>query len=237
MQIFYIAVAMAFIPALMLMYLMLRPYTYPATEYPYFSDPSFFMLFTVGLVAGTIMFLVFSYIMGNILALIVYALIQVMAVVVCMNLKRYRGKSDSIFYGYGFGLGAGAATGTGLIYWIANSAARLGGTLAGMDYLVLLTLSFAMILQFSAVGVTVGDGIARHEPMQYAVQAMIYNVIFWAVFWIALTNVESSTYFLVVALMCLAIAACYLTYAFRKEVAQMVKEVDRMNAKAKKKQN
>jgi hypothetical protein len=234
MEIFYVAVAMAFIPTLMLMYIMLRPYTYPATEYPYFSDPSFFILFAVGLVVGTIMFLVFSYIIGSILALIVYALIQVMAVVVCMNLKRYRGKSDSIFYGYGFGLGAGATTGTGLIYWIADSADRLGGALGAGDYMILLVLSLSMILQFSSVGVTVGDGIARHIPMQYAVQAMIYNVIFWAVFWIALYNVDSFTYFLLASLMCLAISAGYLMYAFRREVALMVREVDRMNAKGKK---
>ena len=228
MEIFYIAVAMAFIPTLMLMYVMLRPYTYPATEYSYFSDPSFFILFAVGLVAGTIMFLVFSYIMGNILALIVYALIQVMAVVVCMNLKRYRGKSDSIFYGYGFG------PGTGLIYWLANSADRLGGALGAGDYAILLILSLSMILQFSSVGVTVGDGIARHIPMQYAVQAMIYNVIFWAVFWIALYNVDNFTYFLLASLMCLAVSAGYLMYAFKREVVLMVKEVDRMNAKGKK---
>ena len=235
MEIFYIAVTMAFVPALMLMYLMLRPYTYPATEYPYFSDPSFFMLFAVGLVAGTILFLVFSYILGNIITLIVYALIQVMVIVACMNLKRYRGKSDSIFYGYGFGLGAGATTGTGLIYWLANSADRLGGSLGFEDYLVLLILALAMILQFSSVGVTVGDGIARHIPMQYAVQAMIYNVVFWAVFWIALYNVDSTTYFILASIMCLAISAGYLMYAFKREVVLMVREVDRMNAKAAKK--
>ncbi|MBR1888767.1 MAG: hypothetical protein IJ810_02270 [Candidatus Methanomethylophilus sp.] len=51
MEMFYVAAALAFIPALLLMYLLLRPYTYPQTEYPYFSDPSFFMLFDVCLVA------------------------------------------------------------------------------------------------------------------------------------------------------------------------------------------
>lgn len=86
MDIFYIAVIMGFAPALLLMYVLLRPYTYPATEYPYFSDPSFFMLFTVGLVAGTVMFLAFSYILNSILSLIVYALIQVMVVTACLNL-------------------------------------------------------------------------------------------------------------------------------------------------------
>ena len=63
---------------------------------------------------------------------------------------------------------------------------------------------------------------------------MIYNVIFWAVFWIALYNVDNFTYFLLASLMCLAISAGYLMYAFKREVALMVREVDRMNAKGKK---
>ncbi|MCL2786848.1 MAG: hypothetical protein FWD81_06505, partial [Methanomassiliicoccaceae archaeon] len=36
-----------------LIYLVLRKYTYPAVEQPFFSDPTFFKLLTLGLVAGT----------------------------------------------------------------------------------------------------------------------------------------------------------------------------------------
>ncbi|MCQ2084716.1 MAG: hypothetical protein MJZ21_01050 [archaeon] len=234
MQIFYIAVIMAFAPALLMMYLLLRPYTYPATEYPYFSDPSFFILFAGGLIAGTILFLVYSFIASNIITVIVYALVQVMAVVVVMNLKRYRGKSDSIFYGFGFGLGAGATTGTGLIYWFANSAELLGSSLDIPDFALLFVLSLAMINQFSAVGITVGEGIARHLPMQYAVQAMIYNFIFWVVFSIALLNSDSMFYLAAATFMCLAISLMYLIYACKKEIVPLVREVDRMNKKGKK---
>ena len=233
MQMFYLAAALAFIPALLLMWLLLKPYTYPQTEYPYFSDPSFFMLFAVGLVAGTLMFLVYTYIAGSIVSVIVYSFIQVLAVVVCMNLKRYRGKSDSIFYGFGFGLGAGATTGMGLIYWFATSAGQLGGTLGIADYVFLFILSMAMILQYSAVGFTVGDGIARHIPMQYAVQAMIYNLIFWVVFSITLLNSGSGFYLYAAAAMCLAISVMYLLYAYKREVAVLVAEVDRMAKKGK----
>lgn len=232
MQIFYIAVIMAFVPALLMMYLLLRPYTYPATEYPYFSDPSFFMLFAVGLIAGTILFLVYSFIANSIITVIVYALIQVMAVVVVMNLKRYRGKSDSIFYGFGFGLGAGATTGTGLIYWLANSAEILGDGFGVTDYALLFVLSLAMINQYSAVGITVGEGIARHLPMQFAVQAMIYNFIFWIVFSIALLNSDSMMYLAAATAMCLAISVMYLIYACKKEIVPLVREVDRMNKKS-----
>lgn len=234
MEMFYVAAALAFVPALLMMYLVLRPYTYPATEYPYFSDPSFFSLFAVGLVAGTVMFLVYSYIAGNVLAVIVYALIQVMVITACLNLRRYRGKSDSIFYGYGFGLGAGATTGMGLIYWFAASAGKLGDSLGGIDYLFLFALSLAMTMQYSAVGITVGEGIARHDPMQYAVQAMIYNFVFWVIFSITLLNSGSKFSFYASSAMCLTVSALYLVYAYRKEIGGMVREVNRMAKKEKK---
>ena len=234
MQTFYIAAALAFVPALLLMYIFLRPYTYPATERPYFSDPSFFWLFAVGLVAGTVLFLVYTYIASSFITVLVYALVQVMVVVVVMNLKRYRGKSDSIFYGFGFGLGAGATTGMGLIYWFATSAEIIGGSMSAVHYVFLFVLSIAMIFQYSAVGITVGDGIARHIPMQYAVQAMIYNFIFWAVFSITLLNSATEIYLYGVAAMCLVISAMYLMYTYKKEIPAIIADVDRMNRKQKK---
>ena len=237
MQMFYLAAALAFIPALLLMYILLRPYTYPATEHPYFSDPSFFLQFAVGLIAGTVLFMVYTYIASSVIAVIVYSVIQVLAVVVVLNLKRYRGKSDSIFYGYGFGLGAGATTGMGLIYWFANSASAFGGSLGASDYVILFVLSLSMTFQYSAVGFTVGNGIARHIPMQYAVQAMIYNLIFWVVFSITLLNSDSSAYLYLATLMCLAISVMYLFYEYRKELTVLIAEVNRMNRKGKKVQN
>ena len=234
MEMFYLAAALAFIPALLLMYVLLRPYTYPQTEFPYFSDPSFFMLFAVGLVAGTLLFLVYSYIAASIVSVIVYSFIQVLAVVVCLNLKRYRGKSDSIFYGYGFGLGAGATTGMGLIYWFATSANGLGSSLDIVDYVFLFVLSVSMTLQYSAVGITVGDGIARHVPMQFAIQAMIYNLVFWVIFSITLLNSDSGIYLYGSAVLCLAVSVMYLLYAYKKEIGMMVLEVNRMAKKGKK---
>ena len=120
MALFYIATAMSLIPTLVLMFALLRPYTYPKVEQPFFSDPTFFLLFAIGLVAGTVMFAVFSFIMGSIVPIIIYAVLQVIVPTMVMNLKRYRGKSDSIFYGFGFGLGAGCATGTGYAFYLGS---------------------------------------------------------------------------------------------------------------------
>lgn len=120
MEVFYIASGMSLIPTLLLMFVLLRPYTFPRVERPFFSDPTFFLLFAIGLVAGTIMFAVFSFIMGSVIPMLVFAVIQVIVPIMVMNLKRYRGKSDSIFYGFGFGLGMGCAVGTGYAYFLAS---------------------------------------------------------------------------------------------------------------------
>lgn len=230
---FYVAAVMAFAPALVLMYVLLRPYTYPKSDYAYFSDPSFFILFSVGLIAGVIMFLVYTYVMNSVITVIVYAIVQVMVIVVCMNLKRYRGKSDSIFYGFGFGLGIGATSGTGFIYYLSTMSSKLGADMGLLDYTFLFVMALSMVFQFSALGTTVGDGIARHEPMQYAIQAMIYNFVYWIVFTLALYN-DDALYIYLSAAMCLVISVFYLMYAYRKEIGTMVADVQRMNKKGKK---
>ena len=94
-SVFYIAAAMAFIPTMIIMYVLLRKYTYPHTEHPYFNDPQFFILFAVGLIAGTILFLVYTYIMNSLVGVVLYALIQCLVLVVVMNLKRFRGVSGN----------------------------------------------------------------------------------------------------------------------------------------------
>lgn len=228
MGLFYAAAVIALAPTLLLMYVLLRKYTYPYTERPYFSDPTFFLFFAVGLVAGVVMFLVHSYVIGNIIAIIVYALVQVMAVIVIMNLKRYRGKSDSVFYGLGFGLGAGGSTATGFIYYISSSADMLDGSIDILGWVFLFILGLSMILQYSSVGTTAGEGIARHAPMHFAVQAMIYNVVYWVVFTIMLLNSDSVAMY-VMAAAAFAISLFYLRYAYFKEIAQIADEVDRQN--------
>ena len=48
----YIAGAIVFFPALVLMYRILKGYTYPAVEDPFFKDSTLFTIFAVGLIEG-----------------------------------------------------------------------------------------------------------------------------------------------------------------------------------------
>jgi hypothetical protein len=232
--VFYIATILAFAPALVLMYALVRNYTYPKTEHPYFGDPMYFGLFAVGLIAGTLMFMAYTYVMSSLLGTILLAAIQCLAVVVVMNLKRFRGHSESIFYGMGFGIGAGCTTGTGFIYYIATATDSLGDSVDVAGYAFLFMMSLAMIIEYTAVGINIGDGIARHAPMQYAASAMIWNIIFWVVVYVALKNSDSGVMY-VAAFAAFILAAIYLYVGAFRDIPQMVREVDAQNKKGKKK--
>ena len=100
MEILMLAAAvMAFAPTLILMYAILRKYTYPAVEQPFFSDPTFFILFTIALVAGTILFAVYTWVWVSILYAILFAVVEILVIVVVFNLKRFRGKVGYRVYG------------------------------------------------------------------------------------------------------------------------------------------
>ena len=106
-----LAGAIALGAALVVMYVVLRRYTYPAVEQPFFSDPSLFFLFTIGLIEGTILFVAYTYVfpwytvsgLGLIVA-ILFGVVTELVKLVTLNLRRYSGKSDTVFYGFGLGV-------------------------------------------------------------------------------------------------------------------------------------
>ena len=105
-------------PALAMMFIGVRNYTYPRVEQPFFSDPTFFGMLVVGMVAGSVLFFAMA-VLGfatNIVLMVLMAIVEVMAMVVVMNLRRFRGKSDSVFYGYALGLGMACGMSTGICF-------------------------------------------------------------------------------------------------------------------------
>ncbi|MDR2865959.1 MAG: hypothetical protein LBV13_00915, partial [Methanomassiliicoccaceae archaeon] len=106
------AAVIGFGAALALMYLVLRKYTYPVVQEPFFSDPSFFKLFTVGLIAGTGILVGYTFFWeswSSIIIAVMFALVFELAKLIVINLKRFHGKSDTLFYGFGLGTGVGCA--------------------------------------------------------------------------------------------------------------------------------
>ena len=228
-MIFGLAMVLGIGPALILMYLGVRNYTYPRVEQPFFSDPRFFMLLVVGMIAGSVLFFAMR-VLGfttNVVYMVLMAVIEVMAMVVVMNLKRFRGQSDSIFYGYALGLGMSCGLATGIVFLVASSIETVD---ASVIVLVLMSVSFSLML--GAVGTTVGEGIARHRVMEFALQAAIPAIIFNILLYVLFQDPEA---YGVLYYVCLAVMVAVSAYMFYRtmyqRLPQIVREVLKMEGK------
>ncbi len=227
--IFGLAMLLGIGPALILMYLGVRNYTYPKVEQPFFSDPTFFIMLVVGMIAGSVLFFAMR-VLGfstNIVYMVLMAVIEVMAMVVVMNLKRFRGKSDSIFYGYALGLGMSCGLATGIVFLVASAIETID---ASAVVLVILSVSFSLML--GAVGTTVGEGIARHRVMEFALQAAIPAIIFNILLYVAFQDPASFGVLYYVCLAVMLVVSAYMFYrTMSQRLPQIVREVLKMEGK------
>ncbi len=228
-MIFGLAMVLGIGPALILMYLGVRNYTYPRVEQPFFSDPRFFMLLVVGMIAGSVLFFALR-VLGfttNVVYMVLMAVIEVMAMVVVMNLKRFRGQSDSIFYGYALGLGMSCGLSTGIVFVVASTIETIDASVA---VIVLMSVSFSLML--GAVGTTVGEGIARHRVMEFALQAAIPAIIFNILLWVLFQNPENYGVLYYVCLVVMVAVSAYMFYrTMYQRLPQIVREVLKMEGK------
>ena len=228
----YAAGIMAFAPTLILMYAVLRNYTYPKVEQPFFSDPRFFWMFVIGLIAGTLLFAFYTFLTSpNQLVLLIYrvmfAVAQCLAMVVILNLKRFHGKSDSVFYGYGLGLGIGCTMAFGTIYYygtLINAADEINAGVQEYAWFVLIALSYVLIL--SAIGTTIGEGIARKKPMEFAMQALLVYVVFSIIVWAAFSADTLALY--ICLILALIVAAVYFYFIMYVKLSGVIRDVLRM---------
>lgn len=218
--------------ALVLMYAVLRNYTYPKIEEPFFSDPTLFKIFTVGLFEGTLLFVLYTYLwqlftvvgLGFVVAILFGAIIE-FAKLVTLNLKRFSGISDTIFYGFGIGLGLGAAMAFGMIYY------WLKGELDVTSTIMVVMLALQYLLLGAANGVVVGEGVARRKPMEFTLQAVLYSAAFHLIiipFYME-TDVIWIKYVALIAASALAVFIFYR--AIYRRLPKVVDDVLKMNGK------
>ena len=218
--------------ALVLMYAVLRNYTYPRIEEPFFSDPTLFKIFTVGLFEGTLLFVLYTYLwqlftvvgLGFVVAILFGAIIE-FAKLVTLNLKRFSGISDTIFYGFGLGLGLGAAMAFGMIYY------WLKGELDVTSTIMVVMLALQYLLLGAANGVVVGEGVARRKPMEFTLQAVLYSAAFHLIiipFYME-TDVIWIKYVALIAASALAVFIFYR--AIYRRLPKVVDDVLKMNGK------
>jgi hypothetical protein len=217
-------------PALALMYLIVREYTFPRVEQPFFSDPTFFSLFIVGLVEGSVLFVLlrmFGF-ASNIIYMLLYAAVEILAMFVVMNLRRFRGKSDSVFYGFGLGLGMSSGLATGICFTLASVVDHLDASAITM---VVISVSLALML--GACGTNVGEGIARNYPTQFILQALLILAAFNIALTVILQGGEIGgqiTYYACQILL-LLISGFYFYRMMRVKLPGVVKDVLKMEGK------
>lgn len=218
--------------ALVLMYAVLRNYTYPKIEEPFFSDPTLFKIFTVGLFEGTLLFVLYTYLwqfftvvgLGFVVAILFGAIIE-FAKLVTLNLKRFSGISDTIFYGFGLGLGLGAAMAFGMVYY------WLKGELDVTSTIMVVMLALQYLLLGAANGVVVGEGVARRKPMEFTLQTVLYSAAFHLIiipFYME-TDVIWIKYVALIAASALAVFIFYR--AIYRRLPKVVDDVLKMNGK------
>ena len=217
-------------PALALMYLIVREYTFPRVEQPFFSDPTFFSLFIVGLVEGSVLFVLlrmFGF-ASNIIYMLLFAAVEILAMFVVMNLRRFRGKSDSVFYGFGLGLGMSSGLATGICFTLASVVDHLDASAITM---VVISVSLALML--GACGTNVGEGIARNYPTQFILQALLILAAFNIALTVVLQGGEIGgqiTYYACQVLL-LLISGFYFYRMMRVKLPGVVKDVLKMEGK------
>ena len=219
--------------ALIVMYVVLKRYTYPSVEEPFFSDPRLFMLFAVGLVEGTILFVLYTYLwtfyaipgMGLLVAILFGAIVE-LAKLVTMNLKRFVGFSDSIFYGFGLGLGIGAAMAFGTIYYWCK----------GLDIsdvasvVIIVVIAMQALFLNTSTGTMMGEGVARRRPMEFVLKNILINAICQVL--VVPFYMGNNEWIMYIAVIASAIVVGYVFYkTIYVKLPMVVDDVLKMNGK------
>jgi hypothetical protein len=207
------------------MLLTLQPYTFPRVERPYFSDPTLFGLFAVGMVIGVAL-----YVVALLLPLeyvLVGFLLEESIKLLIMNMPRFQRRADTPFYAFGLSAGMSATLAFGLVN---RTLVQVG--FDPLALVVMITYSTMLALLQIGTGTTIGMGVARGTPWPFFGQAVVVHLAFVLLLAPSGTSVDSifGTVLFVVAL---AFVATYYYYVHHKLLPVYVREALAKLAEAK----
>lgn len=214
----FVAAAIGFAPPIALMLWTLQDYTYPKVEKPYFSDPTLFGLFAVGIVIGVVLFAV-SLFVSPAYALIGFLLEEAIKLMV-INMPRFQRRADTPFYAFGLSAGMAASISFGLV-----NRALAGVGLDATAIIIMIVYSIMIAFLQISTGTTIGMGVARGTPWPFFGQAVVVHLAFvllLAPFANGLTNDAVLVY--VLFAVAFVFVATYYYYVHRKFLPAYVKE-------------
>ena len=166
-------------PALLLLWLGLRRYTYPQVDKTLFDDRRVFFALAVGLVVGTFSSLFSITITGpdfasSLVAVVGSAVFEEMFKLIYLNRKGYRQNFSSTFYGFALGLGVASTV------VLASGMANPNLTVNPMTFAILVMSSIALAGTQATAGALIGYGCSKGLPWSYLVRAIIVRIVFIA---------------------------------------------------------
>lgn len=227
-----LALAMAAVPALVMFYYVLRGYTYPAVEEPFFKDSTVITLLVVGLIEGFLIaafYTMFDW--TNPLYGVAFAFIQTVAVLLVLNLRRFHGKSDTVFYGYALGLGQGAGMSYGMVSLFINAADGIGG-MDGLSWAVAVLFLIMQLCLMSSIGANIGEGVARLRIGEFTMQAMLVNVagmLLWT--FVSTLSADNNILWVLPAVLMLALGVYYFYRTVYNGLSGVVADVLRLEGR------
>ncbi len=160
-------------PALFLLFVSLRRFDRPHTEYTLFDDRRVFFALAVGLVFGVLVSalevslgaIAFDF-TSSLLVLLVGFFVEELFKLIYLNRRGYSGRFDTTFYGVAVGAGAAATSVVATVVWAALPGLRASqGADLVLSLLGLFLFSLSLNLVNADTGALIGFG-ASHGDMR-----------------------------------------------------------------------
>jgi hypothetical protein len=213
------AAAIGFAPPIVLMLWTLQRYTYPTVEKPYFSDPTLFGMFAIGIVVGVALYVV-SLLISPAYALGGFFLEEVVKLMI-INMPRFQRRADTPFYAFGLSAGIASALAFGLV-----NRALVGVGFDPVAVVIMVVYSIMIALLQISTGTTIGMGVARGHPWPFFGQAVVVHlavVLLLAPFSTTLGEGENAIG-IVLFVVAFLFTATYYWYVHRKLLPAYVRE-------------
>ena len=183
----FLAAIFGFGPAIAVLYFVLRDYDYPRVEKALFSDKKVFMMIGVGMVVGTILYIMegqlyqsfwapgaFDIGMFLVIYVVLFSVVEEGGKLMVLLFPAVRKGFDVVFYGLAMGCGMSAVAVLEAAFIAIGQSGILPEPL-WFAALALYSIAFAML--HASTGVVIAEGSRRGEPWTYFGTAVFYRVI------------------------------------------------------------
>lgn len=170
-------VALSFGPSFALLYLSLSRYTYPKSTTVYFDDRWIFILFSVGIVLGALLYYIELRSVtgpGGLEFLAFFLIVQELIVLVILNFPRMRRKGNSRYYGFSLGLSLASGVSLGEYGVALGGSSGFNAGVIG----ILFVYTIAVELVGSSTGSILGLAIERSRIPIGVVSASAIQIVF-----------------------------------------------------------